>query len=193
MNPTPFEPLPDEAIVTLIQAGNSNALDYLLSKYKNIVKIKARAYFLIGADQDDIIQEGMIGLYKAIVEFDGVKSPFFKPFAELCVSRQMFSAIKTSQRLKHSPLNKYVPLDGQLDELTDPEHIFIDKESKNYIEAEISKALSPLEKHTLALFLAGESYADIASILSKDEKSIDNALQRVRKKTAKIVFLRNSE
>ena len=187
--------LTDEALIELIRKNDDKALDFLIEKYKSFVKIKARSYFLIGADKDDVIQEGMIGLYKAIREFDGEKSPSFKPFAELCVVRGMISAIKATQRQKHRPLYQYISLDNEeYGESAvfaigggDPEDIFIGKESKSFLENAIEQKLTPLEKSVLKFFLEGRSYTEIAEITGRDEKSVDNSLQRLRRKVSKLL------
>jgi len=167
------------------------------------VKIKARPYFIIGADKEDIIQEGMIGLYKAIRDYHPDRETSFKVFAELCITRQMITAIKTANRQKHMPLNDYISLnkpvfEEEADKVTygdtlagknsvNPEELFIGKESKIFIEESISKELSKLEKSVLDFYLQGKNYSEISAIINKPEKSIDNALQRVKKKLDKFV------
>lgn len=192
-----FEDLSDEMLVSYIQAGDDEALAYLIQKYKHFVKTKSRSYFLIGADREDIIQEGMIGLYKSIRDFRGDKLSSFKAFAELCVTRQIITAIKTATRQKHIPLNSYVSLDKPIYEedsdrtlldiicgnkVSDPEELIINKEEYDDIEGKMDEILSELEREVLVLYLDGRSYQEIAEDLDRHVKSIDNALQRVKKK-----------
>jgi len=186
----------DEEVVTLAQAGDGQALVFLLDKYKNFVRAKARSYFLIGADHEDIVQEGMIGLYKAIRDYKLDKQASFRAFAELCVKRQIITAIKTATRQKHVPLNSYVSLNKPLyDEesdrtlldviegrVTNPEDLFISKEGMDNIQRQIDTLLSDFEKQVLEAFLDGKSYQEIAEMLDRHVKSIDNALQRVKRK-----------
>ncbi len=195
-----FSDITDEEVVSLSKEGNENATDYIIEKYKNFVKAKARTYFLIGADKEDIIQEGMIGLYKAIRDFDSARSTSFKGFAELCITRQIITAIKTATRQKHIPLNSYISLnksaydddsDHTLMELIaeneklNPEEIMITKEHLGDVIKKMSTVLSKFEWKVMNLFLDGKSYVEIARKLSKSEKSIDNALQRIKKKVEK--------
>ncbi|TLS35551.1 RNA polymerase sporulation sigma factor SigH [Pseudalkalibacillus caeni] len=195
----------DEILVTMVHDGNSTALEYLINKYKNFVRAKARSYFLIGADREDIIQEGMIGLYKAIRDFKGDKFSSFKAFAELCITRQMITAIKTATRQKHIPLNSYVSLDKPIyDEesdrtlldvicgtkVTDPEELIINQEEFDDIEIKMSEILSDLERKVLMLYLDGRSYQEISLDLNRHVKSIDNALQRVKRKLERYLELR---
>ncbi|MFC5559537.1 RNA polymerase sporulation sigma factor SigH [Ureibacillus thermophilus] len=192
-----FEELTDEQLVELVHQGNTEALDYLINKYRVFVKTKARSYFLIGADKEDIIQEGMIGLYKAVRDFKGDKLTSFKAFAELCITRQIITAIKTATRQKHIPLNSYVSLDKPIyDEESDrtlmdvitgaesenPEHLMINREEYSHLEEKISEILSELEQQVLSLYLDGQSYNEISEELNRHVKSIDNALQRVKRK-----------
>ena len=192
-----FDEFSDEELVEQVHLGNTNALDYLITKYRLFVKVKARSYFLIGADKEDIIQEGMIGLYKAIRDFKGDKLASFRAFAELCITRQIITAIKTATRQKHIPLNSYVSLDKPIyDEdsertlmdvitspLTDnPEHLMINREEYSRLEGQMSKVLSELEQQVLVLYLEGRSYNEISSLLNRSTKSIDNALQRIKRK-----------
>ncbi len=186
----------DEDIVGEAKGGNNVALEFLILKYKNFVKAKARSYFLIGADREDIIQEGMIGLYKAIRDFRGDKLSSFRAFAELCITRQIITAIKTATRQKHIPLNSYVSLNKPIyDEdsdrtlldvlsgtkITDPEELMINREEYNDIEYKMNEILSDLEWKVLTLYLEGKSYQEIAEDLERHVKSIDNALQRVKR------------
>lgn len=190
--------LTDEELVRDVRTGDQEALEYLIHKYKNFVRAKARSYFLIGADHEDIVQEGMIGLYKAIRDFRGDKLASFKAFAELCITRQIITAIKTATRQKHIPLNSYVSLDKPshddsdrtlYDTLTggrtNPEEIYINREEHSDIEDKISQILSDLERKVLMLYLDGRSYQEIAIDLNRHVKSIDNALQRVKRKLEK--------
>ena len=192
-----FDEFSDEELVEQVHLGNTNALDYLITKYLLFVKVKARSYFLIGADKEDIIQEGMIGLYKAIRDFKGDKLASFRAFAELCITRQIITAIKTATRQKHIPLNSYVSLDKPIyDEdsertlmdvikspLSDnPEHLMINREEYSRLEGQMSEVLSELEQRVLVLYLEGRSYNEISSLLDRSTKSIDNALQRIKRK-----------
>ena len=182
------------------QKGNNRAQEYLIAKYENFVKSKAKSYFLIGADKEDIYQEGMIGFYKAIRDFKPDKFTSFKAFAEICVTRQIITAIKTATRQKHIPLNTYVSLNKPIYEdesdrtlidvlssiaISDPEELIISQEQLKFIEEEIAKVLSELELEVLTSYLDGKSYQEIASDLDRHEKSIDNALQRVKRKLEK--------
>ncbi|MGG3449701.1 MULTISPECIES: RNA polymerase sporulation sigma factor SigH [Bacillaceae] len=192
-----MDSLNDEQLVELVHNGNSDALDYLIHKYRNFVRAKARSYFLIGADKEDIVQEGMIGLYKAVRDYKGDKLSTFKAFAELCITRQIITAIKTATRQKHIPLNSYISLDKPIyDEesdrtlmdvltgvkVTDPEELMINREQFTSIEGKVNELLSDLERQVLALYLDGRSYQEIAEELNRHVKSIDNALQRVKRK-----------
>lgn len=195
-----YEAMSDEAIVALAKQGDDAAEEYLIKKFKNFVRAKVRTYFLIGADSEDIIQEGMIGLFKAIRDFDIDKNTNFKAFADLCIKRQVITAIKTATRQKHIPLNSYVSLNKPiyddesdrtlLDVLTgkrsmNPETLFISREEVINIKKEIGKHLSKFEWDVLTKYLAGESYQEIGQGLNRTVKSIDNALQRVKKKLEK--------
>ncbi len=192
-----FTEMSDEELVSLVHSGNTEALDYLITKYRHFVRMKARSYFLIGADKEDIIQEGMIGLYKAIRDFRSDKLSSFRAFAELCIIRQIITAIKTATRQKHIPLNSYVSLDKPIydeesdrtlmDVLTgngvdDPEELMINNEEFMYMEEKMGEVLSNLEREVLALYLDGQSYQEISEKLERHVKSIDNALQRVKRK-----------
>lgn len=200
-----FKDKTDEEIVSRAKGGEHRAQEYLISKYENFVKAKAKSYFLIGADKEDIYQEGMIGLYKAIRDFNPERSTSFKAFAEICVVRQIITAIKTATRQKHIPLNTYVSLNKPIYEeesertlldvlagmkITDPEELMISKEQMAYIEEKISKVLSGLELEVLTSYLDGKSYQEIASDLERHSKSIDNALQRVKRKLEKCLDLK---
>ncbi|MFC3040940.1 RNA polymerase sporulation sigma factor SigH [Virgibacillus xinjiangensis] len=194
--------LDDDEILRLIHQEDSNALDFLINKYKNFVWAKARTYFLVGADKEDIIQEGMIGLYKAIRDYDKEKQSSFKAFAELCVTRQIITAIKTATRQKHIPLNSYVSLDKPMyDEETDrtlldviagsktidPQELLINREKYGDMESRLSELLSGLEKQVLHLYLDGQTYQEISVVLDRHVKSIDNALQRVKRKLEQLI------
>ncbi|BCN32419.1 RNA polymerase sporulation sigma factor SigH [Anaeromicropila herbilytica] len=196
-----YDSLKDEEIIKLINNGDQDAVDYLLEKYKNLVIQKARTLYLIGGDKDDLIQEGMIGLYKAIRDYKDDKDSSFSNFANLCVSRQIYSAIKASNRKKNIPLNTYISLNTPIlsdnsegddkPSLVDvmfrnnnlnPEEMLIDKENTNMIEYELERRLSKLEKQVIRLYLGGLKYIQIADVLGKPPKSIDNALQRIKSK-----------
>lgn len=195
-----FENKLDEEIVDEAKKGDKRAQEYIINKYQNFVKAKAKSYFLIGADKEDIYQEGMIGLYKAIRDFKPDKLASFKAFAELCVTRQIITAIKTATRQKHIPLNTYVSLNKPIYEeesdrtlldvlagikVADPEELVISKEEMGHIEKEIGQVLSELEMEVLMSYLDGKSYQEIACDLDRHAKSIDNALQRVKRKLEK--------
>ena len=192
-----YASLSDEKLAIMAQNGDVGATEYILNKYKGLVKARARAYFLIGADHEDIVQEGMIGLYKAIRDFKEDKQSSFAAFADLCATRQIVTAIKTATRLKHIPLNNYISLNKPIydDEsektmielvsetlVSDPEQIVINEESFKHVSAEISKHLSKFEKSVLGLYLDGKSYQEISVVLKRTAKSIDNALQRIKRK-----------
>ena len=187
----------DEDIVGMIREGDEDALEFLINKYKNFVRAKARSYFLIGADREDIIQEGMIGLYKAIRDFRGDKLSSFRAFAELCITRQIITAIKTATRQKHIPLNSYISLNKPIydedsdrtlldiisgSKIADPEELIVSKEEFDNIEEKMGEILSSLEWKVLMYYLEGKSYQEIAVDLKRHVKSIDNALQRVKRK-----------
>lgn len=195
-----YQDMTDEEVVALCRTGDSVAVEYLLNKYKNFVRSKARSYFLIGADHEDIVQEGMIGLYKAIRDFRPEKLSSFRAFAELCITRQIITAIKTATRQKHIPLNSYVSLNKPIyDEESDrtlldvcieghsanPEELLISQEDLRGIHEKIDEVLSGLEQEVLAAYLDGKSYQEIADMLGRHVKSIDNALQRVKRKLEK--------
>ena len=194
-------------IVLKASKGDKIALEYIIKKYKNFVKAKAKSYFLIGADKEDIIQEGMIGLYKAVRDFDASKTNSFKGFADICITRQIITAIKTATRQKHIPLNSYISLNKPVyDEesertlldiiatsiVTDPEELIISKEELKQIESKMNELLSDLELQVVEYYLNGKSYQYIADKLKRDVKSIDNALQRVKRKLEKHLENRNN-
>ncbi|TYR73106.1 RNA polymerase sporulation sigma factor SigH [Rossellomorea vietnamensis] len=195
----------DEAVIEMVHQGESEALDFLIKKYRNFVRAKARSYFLIGADKEDIIQEGMIGLYKAIRDYKEDKLTSFKAFAELCITRQIITAIKTATRQKHIPLNSYVSLDKPIyDEesdrtlldvitgakITNPEELIINREEFDSMEDKMAELLSDLERKVLSLYLDGQSYQEISEELNRHVKSIDNALQRVKRKLERYLEVR---
>ena len=194
-----YDKLPDEQLIRKLRAGESEIMDYIINKYKFMVRKKAKAMYLLGGENDDLIQEGMIGLFKAVRDYDVNQENSFQSFADLCISRQMYTAIKLSQRQKHIPLNsyislyesgdesmddKYVPLINQLqdDKDNDPEKLFLDKEYNEVMEEKLKEKLSDLENRVLYLHLMGEDYHSIAELLDKSPKSIDNALQRIKNK-----------
>lgn len=200
-----FEVLEDDELIKLAHHGHSHALDFLISKYRTFVRAKARTYFLIGADHDDIMQEGMIGLYKAIRDYKVDKLSSFKAFAELCVTRQIITAIKTATRQKHMPLNSYVSLDKPIyDEesertlldvlvnstvIDDPQDLLVNQEKYGMMEVKLAEVLSELEREVLALYLDGRTYQEISMELKRHVKSIDNALQRVKRKLERYLKL----
>ena len=200
-----YSNLTDEQIVTEIKQGDEYALSYLLEKYKELVNMKVGKYFMVGAEKEDIMQEGMIGLYKAIKNFDTEKQNSFKTFANLCIERQLITAIKTSNRQKHMPLNSYLSLnmaayDNNEDDsvelidtfnsntIEDPLETVMKKEYYEQIHNNIEKSLSKFEKQVLDRFMKGESYNVIAKRLDSPVKSVDNAIQRIRKKAVKNMF-----
>ena len=203
-----FLVMTDEEVVELAREGSIEAQEYLINKYKNFVRAKARSYFLIGADKEDIIQEGMIGLYKSIRDFRSDKLSSFRAFAELCITRQIITAIKTATRQKHIPLNSYVSLNKPIyDEdsdrtlldvisgtrITDPEELIISREEFDDIETKMGEILSSLEWKVLMCYLEGKSYQEIAGDLKRHVKSIDNALQRVKRKLERYLANRETE
>lgn len=197
-----YSNLKDEEIVSQIKAGDQEALTYMLEKYKNLVNIKVSKYFMIGAEKEDILQEGMIGLFKAIQSFDEEKQNSFKSFANICIERQLITAIKSSNRQKHIPLNTYLSLNTAAYEnneddsvelidtfnsktVEDPLETIMKQEYYSEVENAINKNLSKFEKQVLDRYLKGESYVTIAEKLDSPIKSVDNAIQRIRKKAAK--------
>jgi RNA polymerase sporulation-specific sigma factor len=190
----------DEEIIDRAKTGNVMALEHLIAKYKSFVRAKARTYFLIGADKEDIIQEGMIGLFKAIRDFRADKLSSFRAFAELCITRQIITAIKTATRQKHIPLNSYISLNKPIfdeesdrtlmdviseEAVTDPQEMMVSKEEFKGMEIKMTEVLSKLEWKVLSSYLEGQSYHEIANELGRHVKSIDNALQRVKRKLEK--------
>ena len=198
----------DEELIDRIRQGESQITDYIMEKYKNLVRKKAKSMYILGADNDDLIQEGMIGLFKAVRDYDAGRDASFYTFADLCVSRQMYNAVQASRREKHAPLNSYISLyedmaeteeDGAMELVnviasnieTNPEQIFIDKENVAQIEAIIEKELSSFEKQVLDLYITGMAYSQIAKVLERNEKSTDNALQRLKTKLRRAVNNQN--
>ena len=198
-----YNKIQDEQLIRRLRNGEDEIMDYLMIKYKSMVRRKARAMYLIGGDNDDLIQEGMIGLIKAVRDFDSEAGQSFSGFAELCVSRQMYSAIASSKRKKHIPLNSYVSLydegnheDEKALPLIDtiepevennPETLYFGKESSEAFIEELKENLSDLENRVLYLHMLGTNYRDIANLLDKSPKTIDNALQRIRTKAGKLL------
>ena len=201
-----YNTMNDEQIIQLIKGGDSLAIDFLMDKYKDIVRLKAKTLFLIGGEKEDLIQEGMIGLYKAIRDYQADKNPSFYAFADLCISRQIYSAITASQRKKNLPLNTYIslytPVNGSSEEndentaLMDtmlhdreqnPESLVIDRENTSLIEDMLLAKLSPLEKQVLELYMKDMKYQTIAKVLEKEPKSIDNALTRIKMKLTQVL------
>lgn len=193
----------DEELVEIAKNGDKDALEYLLNRYKDLVDVKVNKYFIIGAEKEDIIQEGLIGLYKAIKSFDMTKESSFKSFANLCIERQLITAIKTSNRQKHMPLNSSISLNAtaydedsdtelleklDMQVLEDPLDTITKKEYYKNIETRIDENLSSFEKQVLTRYARGESYVNIAEKLSAPVKSIDNAIQRIRKKASKNIM-----
>ncbi len=190
----------EKDILILAQSGNMEAVEFLLNKYKNFVKSKSRTYFLVGAEKSDIVQEGMIGLYKAIKDYNPEGGSSFRSFADLCITRQIITAIKTATRLKHMPLNSYISLNKSADDENentmieslleiqhpDPEEIMINKERLGILENQLKNCLSKYETNVLKRYAMGKSYVEIAKELGKSEKSIDNALQRIKRKLEKL-------
>ena len=201
-----YEQYTDDELIDRLRRGEESIMDYICDKYKNLVRSKAKSMFILGADSDDLIQEGMIGLFKAVRDYDMGRDASFYTFAELCISRQMYTAVQASKRQKHQPLNTYVSLDtgnssGEGDEkeglnlgelLADraelsPEELFLDKERVAYLEKAIEEELSDFERQVLDLYMTGMSYTQIARVRGRDEKATDNALQRLKTKIKKML------
>ncbi len=196
--------LSDEEVIRLIKQGDDHAFSYLFEKYKDLINVKVSKYYIVGAEREDTIQEGMIGLFKAIKSFDETKQNSFKTFANICVERQLITAIKSSNRQKHIPLNSYLSLNNSAYEnddndeelintfdsktIEDPLETIMKKEYLTEIESTIDKTLSGFEKQVLNRYIKGESYVDIATRLNAPVKSVDNAIQRIRKKAIKNLF-----
>lgn len=200
-----YEQETDEVLVEWIRKGDNAALDFLMNKYKNLVRSRARTLFLVGADKEDLIQEGMIGLYKAVRDFEAERNVSFQSFAELCISRQMYSAIKGSNTQKNQPLNNYISIDSMggtegnenpLEHLLEnnfeknknPEQLVLDKESADVLEYTLVGHLSDLENKVLKLYMKDFNYNQIAEALGKEPKAVDNALQRIKKKLTQILL-----
>lgn len=199
---TNYEHTRDEELIDRLREGENSIMDYIMDKYKNLVRSKAKSMYILGADTEDLIQEGMIGLFKAVRDYDCGRDASFYTFADLCISRQMYTAVQASQRKKHWPLNSYVSLSTEakeqenekvlqdivaVDEQNNPEAMFLDKERTEFLETQIDKELSAFEKQVLDLYLTGMTYSEIARVLGRDDKSTDNALQRVKSKIKKIL------
>lgn len=199
---TNYEHTRDEELIDRLREGENSIMDYIMDKYKNLVRSKAKSMYILGADTEDLIQEGMIGLFKAVRDYDCGRDASFYTFADLCISRQMYTAVQASQRKKHWPLNSYVSLSTEakeqenekvlqdivaVDEQNNPEAMFLDKERTEFLETQIDKELSVFEKQVLDLYLTGMTYSEIARVLGRDDKSTDNALQRVKGKIKKIL------
>lgn len=193
----------DNELIERMRRGETEIMDYICEKYKNLVRSKAKSMFILGADNEDLIQEGMLGLFKAVRDYDMGRDASFFTFAELCINRQMYTAVQAAKRKKHTPLNNYVSLDSDVvgedkdgnsisplladkAELS-PEELFLDKERVAYLQKAIEEELSEFEKQVLDLYLTGMSYSQIAKVLGRDEKSTDNALQRLKTKIRKIL------
>ncbi len=196
-----YEKLTDDELIRRLRGGDARVMDYLMEKYKYLVRGKANTLFLLGGDTEDLIQEGMIGLFKAVRDYEEDAGSFYR-FAELCVNRQLYSAIEAASRKKHVPLNSYVSLSGGEDETEgtfleaaandqNPEQILIDRESVEDFLSRLQEHLSPMERTVLGYHLEGMNYRRIAEQMGKSEKSIDNALQRIRKKTQALLAKRN--
>ena len=199
-----YEQSTDEELIHRLRDGETPIMDYICEKYKPLVRSKAKSMFILGGDNEDLIQEGMLGLFKAVRDYDSGRDASFFTFADLCISRQMYTAVQASQRKKHVPLNTYISLysdtgeqtDGESRELAevlagktqqDPEALFLDKERVDYLEHVIDKELSSFEKEVLDLYLTGMSYSQIAKVLGREEKATDNALQRLKSKIKKML------
>ena len=195
----------DEILIERLRDGERDITDFIMNKYKNLVRSKAKSMYILGADTEDLIQEGMIGLFKAIRDYDSGRDASFFTFAELCISRQMYTAVQASNRKKHMPLNSYISLYGSTEKedgireneefinflafetQKDPEQLLIDKENVLLLERKIEEELSAFEKQVLDLYLTGMSYTQIARVLGRDEKSTDNALQRLKTKIRRVI------
>lgn len=202
-----YEHYSDEELIVQLRDGEKEVMDYIVDKYKNLVRSKAKSMYILGADREDLIQEGMIGLFKAVRDYDSGRDASFFTFADLCVSRQMYTAVQAAGRQKHAPLNSYISLyagasekDGEggsgewelINSIISksersPEDLMIDKENLEILEKAIDKELSGFEKQVLDLYLTGMSYTQIAKVLGRDDKSTDNALQRMKAKLKKAI------
>lgn len=194
----------DEELILRLREGEEAIMDYIMNKYKNLVRKHARNMYILGAEEQDLIQEGMIGLFRAIKDYDSGRDASFFTFADLCISRKMYNAIEASKREKHTPLNNYISLYGDNDEdskegksgfidllsageISNPENLLIDRENVERIEKLVEQELSSFEKQVFDLYITGMKYGQIAKVLGKDEKSTDNALQRIRNKLRKAI------
>ena len=193
----------DDELIDRLRRGESAIMDYICEKYKNLVRSKAKSMYILGGDNEDLIQEGMIGLFKAVRDYDMGRDASFFTFAELCINRQMYTAVQAAQRKKHLPLNTYISLDGAnaggevegngiptlyVDRTEqNPEALFLDKERMAYLEKAIVEDLSEFEKQVFDLYMTGMSYSQIAKVLGRDEKATDNALQRLKSKIRKML------
>lgn len=194
-----YEQMTDEQLIGKLRDGDRNIIDYIMEKYKNLVRKEANAMYLLGGENDDLIQEGMIGLFKAVQDYDAKQETSFYSFAKLCITRQMYSAIEASKRKKHSPLNSYISLyessedQGSLMDTmaagheSNPEELLVSREYAQLLEIKLEESLSDLENRVLYLHLLGTDYKTIARLLDKSPKTIDNALQRIKGKTEKIL------
>lgn len=199
-----YEQSTDEELIHRLRGGETAVMDYICEKYKTLVRNKARSMFILGGDNEDLIQEGMLGLFKAVRDYDSGRDASFFTFADLCISRQMYTAVQASRRKKHIPLNTYISLYGDMGEQEEgesrsledslasaqgrnPEELFLDKERVDYLERSIERELSDFEKQVLDLYLTGMSYSQIAKVLGREEKATDNALQRLKGKIRKML------
>lgn len=201
INSTQYDEMTDEKLIENIEQNDTKALECLIKRYDDVVNMKANKFFMIGAERDDMVQEGMIGLYKAVKSYNSQKQNSFRTFANLCIERQLITAVKNSNRQKHMPLNSYVSLNAsayeenddtsvmevlEIQTMDDPSDIIANKEYFDYMENKIDNSLSDFEKQVLKYYKRGESYANIAAKLDSKVKSVDTAIQRIRKKAAKI-------
>ena len=190
-----YKDVSDEQLIAWLRGGQTNVMDYLMEKYKNLVRKRANALYLIGGETEDLIQEGMIGLFKAVQDYRADKDTSFYHFAELCIARQMYTAVEASQRKKHVPLNTYIPLDagqegqagmyletGNHPRTSDPETLFISQETVRLLLKQANERLSQMERQVLSLYLEGMNYHQIAERMGRTPKAVDNALQRIRGK-----------
>ena len=200
-----YESKSDELLIEQLRDGDEDVIEYIMDKYKDMVRSKAKSMFILGADTEDLIQEGMIGLFKAIRDYDAGRDANFHTFASLCVSRQMYTAIQASNRQKHKPLNSYVSLNSMVENsdgeglheefinilenvnVKNPEQVLIDKENVLSLERIVNKELSSFEKQVLDLYVTGMGYTEIAKVLGRNERSTDNALQRIKAKIRKAI------
>ncbi|MDO4519900.1 MAG: sigma-70 family RNA polymerase sigma factor [Eubacteriales bacterium] len=190
-----YDTMKDEELIRLLREGQSDIADYLMEKYKYLVRKKSRAMFLIGGENDDLIQEGMIGLFKAVRDFRFDMEASFQTFANLCIERQIYTAIKRQNRERNTPLNTYIPLEEATKDngaegfgMENPETILIDRENESVLRDRILNALSPMEKKVLLSYMNGSSYMQIAQELGKTPKAIDNAIQRIRMKAKNFIY-----